>query len=82
MQTSSNTSPEAIDLAERLSRFEEHRSPELVARFDGHDPMPIEPTGTPDTADPATAGDEDDALIRGTSRRTARGRGRQRGGVR
>jgi hypothetical protein len=39
-----------INLAEKLSQFDEHWSPRTVTTFNGHD----EPTGTPNTGDSAT----------------------------
>ena len=54
---SESASPEAIDLAERLSRFEAHWSPRTVGSFNGHDLMLVKASGEfvrhshPDTDD-------------------------------
>ena len=37
--------PEAINLAEKLSKFSEHWSPKIVSKFNGHDIMVVKVKG-------------------------------------
>jgi len=50
-----NVTMELINLADKLTRFSEYWQRRMVGQFTGHDLWLIQPTGTPNTGDVATA---------------------------